>query len=260
MRLRLVALPVEHGGWGLLGAPLLLGLMLKFSMAGGFLGVAALAFFLTRHPLRLAISDLRRRKVFPRTRWAAGFAFVYASVGVGALVLAERTAVDAFWQPLIFFVALGCVQFVHDMNGKGRSFLAEASGAIALSAFSAAICLAGGTSPLIAWLAMASLSLHAIGAIEYVAARLKLERNVQVTPWPAMSIYAWIVAACILATIVLHLTWWLATAFAILLVRSIWGLSPYRKSARPAIVGIQEVLYSLLVVLGSWLTLRAPAN
>ena len=260
VRLRLVALPVEHGAWGLLGAPLLLGLALKLSLAGGFLAVAALAFFLTRHPLRLAINDLRRKKVYPRTRWVAGFAFAYALVGISALLFALRTAAAGFWEPLIFFVALGCVQFVHDLNGRSRSFLAEASGAIALSSFAAAICLAGGTSPLVAWLAMASLSLHAIGAIEYVAARLKLERNAEISQLQAVSIHACMVAACILATIFFHLTSWITIAFTIVLMRAIWGLSPYRKSARPAIVGIQEVVYSLLVMVGSWLTLSAAAN
>ncbi len=46
VRLRLVALPVEHGGWGMLGAPILLGLWLAPSPAGFWLSLAALGIFL----------------------------------------------------------------------------------------------------------------------------------------------------------------------------------------------------------------------
>ena len=48
-----VALPAEHGGWGFLTEPVVLGLVLAPSAAGLCLALAALAAFLTRHPLRL---------------------------------------------------------------------------------------------------------------------------------------------------------------------------------------------------------------
>jgi hypothetical protein len=50
---RALALPVEHGGWGFVVEPLVLGLVLVPSGAGACLAGAALAAFLVRHPLRL---------------------------------------------------------------------------------------------------------------------------------------------------------------------------------------------------------------
>lgn len=68
--LRSVALPTEHGGWGLTLEPVLLGLLLRWSGAGLCLGVAAFVAFMARTPLKVVLVDARRRRVLPRTRGA----------------------------------------------------------------------------------------------------------------------------------------------------------------------------------------------
>jgi hypothetical protein len=70
VRLRPIALPVEHGGWAFLGAPILLGLWVAPSITGVWLGLAALGAFLSRQPLKLTLGDRRRGKRYPRTMWA----------------------------------------------------------------------------------------------------------------------------------------------------------------------------------------------
>ena len=49
--LRAVAMPSEHGGWGLTTEPGLLGLLVEPSLAGAALAVAALLLFLVRQPV-----------------------------------------------------------------------------------------------------------------------------------------------------------------------------------------------------------------
>ncbi len=66
VRLRSVALPVEHGGWGLLLEPIALGLLVAPSLAGFCLSVAAAGAFLARHPLKLVMADRQRRRRLPR--------------------------------------------------------------------------------------------------------------------------------------------------------------------------------------------------
>ena len=58
--LRGVALPSEHGGWGLTLEPGLLGLLVAPSVAGACLAVAAVVAFVARTPLKLALVDRRR--------------------------------------------------------------------------------------------------------------------------------------------------------------------------------------------------------
>jgi hypothetical protein len=99
VRLRPIAIPSEHGGWGLLGAPILAGLMLAPSWAGSWIALAGIALFLTRQPFRLALTDLRKGKRYPRTGWAIRFAVGYSAVGLAALVAAFIQAKGMFWQP-----------------------------------------------------------------------------------------------------------------------------------------------------------------
>src|SRR5512140_1195258 len=57
VRSRRVALPVEHGGWGLVLEPVVLGLVVVPSIGGIWLAVAAVACFLWRQPFKLAFGD-----------------------------------------------------------------------------------------------------------------------------------------------------------------------------------------------------------
>ena len=55
VRLKTIALPAEHGGWGLLFEPIALGLLVAPSIAGLYLALSAVGFFLARHPLALVV-------------------------------------------------------------------------------------------------------------------------------------------------------------------------------------------------------------
>ena len=65
---RTVAMPTEHGGWGLTLEPVLLGLIVAWSGAGAALGVAAFAAFLLRTPAKLVAVDIRRDRWLDRSR------------------------------------------------------------------------------------------------------------------------------------------------------------------------------------------------
>ena len=64
--LRTVALPSEHGGWGLTLEPVLLGLLVAHSVSALCIGLAAVLAFLARTPLKLAVVDARRGRTLER--------------------------------------------------------------------------------------------------------------------------------------------------------------------------------------------------
>ncbi|MFP3942061.1 MAG: YwiC-like family protein, partial [Thermoanaerobaculia bacterium] len=64
---RAVALPPEHGSWGLVGEPVVLGLLVAPGWAPFLVGLAAFAAFLAYRPAKLAWGDLRRGRRYPRT-------------------------------------------------------------------------------------------------------------------------------------------------------------------------------------------------
>ena len=92
IRIRPIALPVEHGGWGLLFEPIVLGLLLAPSLAGLFLSVGAMGAFLARHPFKLAVGDWRRGRRIPRTALAERFAVLYVCIATLGLAVAIKTA------------------------------------------------------------------------------------------------------------------------------------------------------------------------
>ena len=95
-----VALPAEHGGWGFLVEPVVLGLVLAPSGEGVCLGLAALAGFLARHPLRLLLTDRRKGVRYPRTALAERVFAAYATAAVALAAAAFALAPFPFWPPL----------------------------------------------------------------------------------------------------------------------------------------------------------------
>lgn len=78
-----VALPVEHGGWGLLIEPMLLGMLVTPSWAGLWICLSALGVFLIHQPLKIAIKDHLKGRHYARTIGfqEIGFGLVYAVLG-----------------------------------------------------------------------------------------------------------------------------------------------------------------------------------
>lgn len=256
VRLKLIALPTEHGGWGLLGAPLLLGLLLRPSVAGAFLGLAALGAFLARHPFKLWAGDLMRGKRFPRTTWALRFVGLYGMLAAFGLLGATLLGPVKIWSPLLFIAALGTLDLWIELTYRGRSLGAEVMGAVTLCLLPWPLVVAGGGSLILGVVASTFLGLQAIGALLYVRARLHLEREGRAdkaAPFFATGLAA---ALAILGAVFYGLVWWTLPLYLLMLVRAVWGLSPWRKRVRPGVVGIQEVAYSVATVVALYFTLR----
>lgn len=250
IRLRLVALPVEHGGWAFLIAPILLGLWVAPSSAGAWLSLAALGAFLMRQPLKLALGDRQRGKRYPRTAWAERFALLYGCTALLAFIIAWLTTAHPFWQPLLLAAPLATTQFYFDLLRQSRALVAELCGTAAMTGLVAVLALAGGWAlgpALVLWVI---LSLWALTSILYVRVRLRLARGVTARRFPSYLVHSGALV------IIAGLAWfglasWLAVAaFVILLLRSVIGLLPRSLNTPTPIVGVQELVFGLLTVIG----------
>lgn len=171
-----VAVPSEHGGWGLTLEPVLLGLLIVPSWGGLALGIAAFAAFLVRTPLKLAVIDRRRQQWQHRSRLAARFA------ATELLVLAAcgaATVVTAGWRwavPVAFAVPFVVVELWFDVRSRGRRLLPELCGSVGIASTTAAIVLAGGRSVGLAlgtWLLLTARSMGAIPFVRVQITRLR---------------------------------------------------------------------------------------
>lgn len=252
-RWRPVALPAEHGGWALLLEPLLLGLVVAPSGAGGLLALAALGAFLCRHPLALALSDRRRGRRYPRTALAEAFAAGYGALALTAGGVALALSGGVPWPALLPAAGLAALQMFYDARRAGRALLPELAGAAALAMLAPAVALCGGMALLPA-LALGALAMaRALPAIIYVRVRLRLARGEPTSARPAILAHVAGLAAGLALVAFGLLPWLAALALALLLARAAWTYAP----VRAAIVGVQEVVAGLLTVAltaaGYWL-------
>jgi hypothetical protein len=172
-----LALPVEHGGWSMLLEPIVLALLVAPSVAGSLIAAAALLAFLARHPLKLFVQDVRRRKQFARTRICAWLALAYAGASAMALFPAVTMSGSRVLLPLAAGALLALIQFALDLRQRGRSFVAEICGACATATTAAAIAVASHRSWEVALtLALLAASLT-LPAILFVRAILRHERR-----------------------------------------------------------------------------------
>jgi hypothetical protein len=246
VNLKAIALPAEHGGWGLLLEPVVLGLALAPSGAGAAIAVAAVAGFLLHHPAKLLLLDMRRRTVYPRTRVAIRVAGVYLAVALAGLASAWLAGPREALVPLALALPPAAFQLACGAYASGRSLAAELVGALALAATAPAILLAGGSDARTAVLVWAVLAARAAGSIIYIRARLRRDRGLGGSPAPALTVHAAAAAAFCWMAAAGVAGWPLPAAFAVLLARAAWGLSPWHEVVRPRTVGLHELGYGVV--------------
>lgn len=250
VRLRPVALPVEHGGWGLALEPLALGLCVAPSVPGVLLAVATVTAFLTRHPLKIVAADRRRGRRFPRTLMAERFALGYATLALLSFTLALKTSSHVFLWPLLLAAPFAVVQLIYDAAGRSRELLPELSGATAMAAVATAVALAAGwqTAPaLVLWLLLAAV--RVVPSILYVRTRLQKNHGARASVVPALGAH---LSGCALAAALAWVGLAPVLAFAaalLLLARAAFMLSPFCPQVSAKQVGFSEIGFGLVTIL-----------
>ena len=175
---RTVAIPSEHGGWGLTGEPILLGLLLAFSWPGLAIGLAAMLAFLARTPLKLAMVDRRRDRELERSALARriGGAELVAVAALGASALLG--AGGQWLVPVAVALPLFAVELWFDVRSRGRRLVPELCGAVGMGAVAAAIVIAGDGSARLAVAGWMILAARSVGAIPFIRTQiLRLHRG-----------------------------------------------------------------------------------
>jgi hypothetical protein len=185
--IKAVALPSEHGGWGLAAEPGLLGLLVAPSVAGAAIAVAAVVAFLVRTPLKLALVDRRRGRSLPRTRLAARVAAVEGLVLVALAAVAVVTAGVAWIVPLVLAAPLFAVELWFDVRSRGRRLVPELCGSVGAASVAASVAVAGGAPTSVAVVAWVVLAARSIAAIPYVRTQVQRLHRPTAAPGPGGS-------------------------------------------------------------------------
>ncbi|MCD9185130.1 MAG: YwiC-like family protein [Pyrinomonadaceae bacterium] len=257
VRIKNIALPIEHGSWGFVFEPLTAGLLIAFSPSAIWIVLLVVGAFLARQPLKVLLNDRIAERDLPQTAVAMKFVLIYGSISffgaIGSLLLVKL----ASFLPFLFVLPLAVYQIYCDASRKSRELLPELTGAVAISSSVAVVALADN------WTFSAAVALWGIFAarlvpsILYVRNRLRLEKGKdfsQIVPFLA-NLFALIFVGTLAYKGFASL---ITTAmFTVLLVRSTVGLSKYRRKVKAMRIGVWEVIYGALtaisVVLGYYL-------
>lgn len=196
--LRSVAVPTEHGGWGLTAEPVVLGLAVAPSIAGMCLGAAATLAFLARTPLRILLVDRHRNRDLDRTALARRVLLIEVAAIVALVAAAAVTASGGFWWPGAIAAPLVATELWFDTRSRSRRLVPELAGTYGICSVAAMILLAAGHPPteaLAAWLVLAGRGTTAIPRVRAQIARLHQR------PWSSRDLVVADVAAFALAAV-----------------------------------------------------------
>ena len=246
VRIKTIALPAEHGGWGLLFEPIALGLLVAPSIAGFYLALSAIGLFLARQPLTLVV--MNRRRPSPRNALAQRFAAIYIVIGAASLVAAMAFTQHRFFMPLLIAAPLAAVQVAHDWTGRRRVLLPELAAAFAISSLAPAIAFAGGYpsgKAFALWFVMIARAVPSILYVRSCLARVH-RRPASISP----ILISHVLALLILGVLaVAKLTPLLAVAAGVLLLaRAMIGITKC-ENVTPKQLGFSEIFFGALTVL-----------
>ncbi len=246
IRAKSVALPVEHGSWGFLFEPLVAGIAVAPSLASIWIATLVVGAFLMRHPLKVILAGGKAKIGSPQTKLALKFLVIFAAVFCIGVIGSVFYARPESFVPFALVLPLAAYQIYCDATRSSRQLLAELIGSVAISSSIAVIALAAfweTPKAYTLWLIMIG---RLIPSILYVRNRLKLEKGKvysRIIPITAHIVAFAMVSALAVYGVGSYLP---AVMFAVLLARSMVGLSTYRKKVKAMKIGIWEVIYGAL--------------
>jgi hypothetical protein len=245
-RLVAVAVPTEHGGWGLTLEPALLGLLVAPSWSGAALAAAALVAFVARTPVKVALVDRWRHRRIPRTVLAERVAVIELGLLLGLVAVAIVTADGAFWVPIVIALPLVAIELWFDMRSRSHRLLPELAGTIGIGGVSAAIVLADGGDARVAAALWCIVAARAVASIPFV--RLQLCRYKHQPSRRSTSDAAQVVAVAVAIGAFALDTRVLAGVTAIVALSVLQAWASRRPPPAAATLGAQQVIAGLTVV------------
>jgi len=246
VRIKTIALPAEHGGWGFLLEPVALGLLLAPSVAGCYLAISAVGCFLARQPLSLVFLNWRRPS--PRTALAQRFAAIYLIIGLAGLTAAICFTQHSFLLPLLIAAPFAGVQLAHDWMGRRRVLFPEIAGVIAIASLAPAIALAGGWSLRVSFALWAVMIARAVPSIIYVRACLaRLHRRpASISPILISHVLGLLVVAVLMGAELIPVLG--VVVMILLLIRAAVGFAKC-ETVTPKQLGFSEIFFGAATVL-----------
>lgn len=244
-----IALPIEHGSWGFLLEPLVLGVVLAPSLAAPFISTMMIGAFLLRQPLKFLIADWKQGRTLPRTVMAKKFGMIFGGIAAFGLIASLITAPLQSFIPLAIAAPLAVYLMLQDAARQSRELIPELVAAFALSSSTAALIVAGSGSWPLALAMWGVMLARLVPSIIYVRNRLRLEKGKDFSRLASPLVHLTAVAGVMVLFVYRLVPFLPVVMMAFLLSRSVVGLSPIRIPAKAKQIGVEEVIYGALTVI-----------
>ena len=259
VNLKSIALPTEHGGWGFLAEPILLGFLVALSWQGLLLSIAVVSLFLLHQPLKIALKDNLKRRRVPRTQWAERFVTVYGAIGMTLVLLLIAVNGIGFLAPMIAGSIFALVQVFYDARNQSRELLPELCGAIALASTASSMALLANWQTMPALMLWLILSARALTAIVYVRVRLRMAYGKAPNGSFVLGLHLFVTGIFTMLAFYNWIPFLVVVAMLILTVRAFKGILFPAVHVTPKVIGFTElafgIMYVLVVAVGYWMLL-----
>ncbi|MGD9898618.1 MAG: YwiC-like family protein [Calditrichaceae bacterium] len=248
INLKKIALPQEHGSWGYTLEPVFLGLLTVFSFDGLILGIAAMAAFMSRNPLKIWFKERKSTKNRIKARYAGNFSIFYlilSSIGFGYVLLFVG---QMMLVPMVMVFPFIIVYVIFDASNQAKSLLPELSGAAAFAMMGSLIAMAGG------WIIFDALFLWVISmgrsvtTTLYVRTRLNLRRNEETQIGFQRMTHSAVIMIFFVLYLIKKIPLLAVIGVIILTVRSETGILPVFRQQLPKSIGVQEFIFGAVYV------------
>lgn len=256
--IRTIAIPQDHGSWVFLLSPLLIGLFAggRFTLASLFLVIAAMAAFLLRQPVTVAVKAYSGRR--PRTDLPAARFWIIV-YGLAALAALAGLVLQGFWDVLLLAVPglpvfawhLYLVSRRAERKQAGVEILA--TGVLSLAAPAAYWIGTGSYDPL-GWALWLLTWLQSAASIVHAYMRLEQRSLPEVPPraerWQmgrrALLYTSFNLALSIAGGISGLLPVFIFAPFLLQWLETLWGITHPAVGVKPTRIGLRQLLVSTL--------------
>ena len=236
--------PKEHGSWSLVLEPIVLGLLVAPSTAGAWLSAAAVAGFLARRPLKIALREDDSRRALAATLTLALLLFAVVIAAACALAIADFS--EPVW--LLPSALAGAVFLYFDSRNSGREAAAEIAGAAAFAALTPALAIAAH------WPAAAAGTLgfvmlaRSVPTVMFVRACVRGGKTGRYRPAPSLVAASLALLGGILFAVLGLTSIAVPLALAALLARAADRLVQPARRLQARMLGLQEVAFGAAYV------------
>ena len=243
IKIKSIALPREHGSWAYVLEPILLSLLIAFSIDGLFLGIGSLFMFLSHQPVKVFFAE---RGIIRQA--AAYFVLGYGMTGALFVTFFLLNSNVTAALPFLIAVSLMTLYLILELMGYGKEFYIRFLAPFSISLIAMSMVMTGGWNWEKAVMVPIIVNLRFIPTAYYIRARLRQSGNASFVRMITLAVHVLSVLTAAFIVYLSKLPVLVSAGVLILFVRAFYGLYFDRKKVIPKHIGIKEFVFGLMYI------------